>query len=79
MTIIIIMVYAGQKIKLSTVKSTFSEVVKTVKNTGEAVIVTVDGKPAAQIVPIASELRDLSTQEVATFKALMDAVLRIPI
>ncbi|MEN9580393.1 MAG: hypothetical protein RJA70_3402 [Pseudomonadota bacterium] len=63
---------------LSSVKSALSEVVRSVRRTGNAVVITVDGEPAARIAGIAAEPRRLTAGEVATTRALMDAVARIP-
>jgi antitoxin (DNA-binding transcriptional repressor) of toxin-antitoxin stability system len=41
-------------------------------------VLTIDGEPAARIVPIAVEPRTLSPAEMATVRALMDALGRIP-
>ena len=48
------------------------------RQTGESVVITVDGEPAAQIVPIERAPRGLTAAEVATVRALMSAVIRIP-
>jgi prevent-host-death family protein len=69
---------ASRSLKLSAAKAGLSEVVRTVRRTGESVEITVDGEPAARIVPIATHPRSLTASEVATVRALMDAVLRIP-
>lgn len=62
---------------LSAVKARLSEVVRTVRRTGEAVLITVDGEPAARVVPVDAGPRALTPQEVATARALIDAVARI--
>jgi prevent-host-death family protein len=67
-----------QPIALSAAKARLSEIVRTVRRNREEVVLTIDGEPAARIVPIALEPRPLSAGEVATVRALMDALLRIP-
>jgi len=62
---------------LSDVKARLSEYIRTVHHSGEPVTVTVDGKPAARIVPIEAEARALTPAEVATERALLDAIARI--
>ena len=68
----------ARSLNLSAAKSGLSEVVRSVRRSGESVVITVDGEPAARIVPIDAEPRRLSAAEVATVRALMDAVARIP-
>jgi prevent-host-death family protein len=63
---------------LSAAKAGLSEIVRRVRRTGETVVITVDGEPAATIAPIESEPRRLTATEVATVRALMDALARIP-
>ena len=61
---------------LSSAKARFSEVVRTVRRTGQAVLITVDGEPAARITPARGSPRDLTPQEMATVRALTEAVGR---
>jgi prevent-host-death family protein len=68
----------SRSINLSAAKAGLSEVVRTVRRTGEPVVITVDGEPAARIVPIEEEPRRLTAAEIATVRALMDALARIP-
>ena len=72
------MVTPRRSIQLSVVKSGLSEVVRTVRRTGESVVITVDGEPAAQIAPVDGQPRRLTAPEVATMRALMEALVRIP-
>jgi len=68
----------SRSLNLSAAKAGLSEVVRTVRRTGESVVITVDGEPAAQIAPIDGQSRRLTAAEIATVRALMDAVARIP-
>lgn len=68
---------SSSALPLSTVKARLSEVVRTVRRTGGAVVITVDGEPAAKVVPVNGGPRDLTSQESATVRALIDAVARI--
>jgi prevent-host-death family protein len=68
----------SRSLNLSAAKAGLSEVVRTVRRTRESVVITVDGEPAARIVPVEADERRLSAAEVATVRALMDAVSRIP-
>ncbi len=72
------MVTPRRSIQLSQAKSGLSEVVRTVRRTGESVVITVDGEPAALIAPVEEQPRHLTAPEVATVRALMDALHRIP-
>ncbi len=72
------MVASIRSIQLSQAKSGLSEVVRTVRRTGESVVITVDGEPAAQIAPLEGQPRRLTAPEVATVRALMEALVRIP-
>jgi prevent-host-death family protein len=72
------MVRSDRTLNLSAAKSGLSDVVRTVRRSGESVVITVDGEPAVRIVPIENDERRLSAAEVATVRALMDAVARIP-
>jgi len=72
------MVTSSRSIQLSQAKSGLSEVVRTVRRTGESVVITVDGEPAAQIAPVEGAPRRLTAPEVATVRALTEALLRIP-
>jgi prevent-host-death family protein len=67
-----------RSLNLSAAKAGLSEVVRTVRRNREPVVITVDGEPAVRIVPIEADERGLSAAEVATVRALMDAVARIP-
>lgn len=69
---------SSRSLNLSTAKATLSEVIRRVRRTGEQAVITVDGEPAARIVPIKDEPRRLTATEVATVRALMDALRRIP-
>jgi prevent-host-death family protein len=69
---------SSRSLKLSAAKAGFSEVVRRVRRTGETVVITVDGEPAARIVPIEDTPRQLTATEIATVRALMDALARIP-
>jgi prevent-host-death family protein len=62
---------------LSEVKTRLSEFIRTVRRTGESIVVTVDGEPAACIVPIEDGARTLTPAEIATERALLDAIARI--
>jgi prevent-host-death family protein len=68
----------AQSLNLSAAKSGLSELVRRVRRTGESVVITVDGEPAAQLAPVESEPHRLTAAEVATARALMDALARIP-
>jgi prevent-host-death family protein len=68
----------SRSLNLSAAKAGLSEVVRSVRRTGESVVITVDGEPAARIAPIEEEPRRLTTAEIATVRALMDALARIP-
>jgi prevent-host-death family protein len=68
----------SRSLNLSAAKAGLSEVVRTVRRSRESVVITVDGEPAVRIVPIEADERGLSAAEVATVRALMDAVARIP-
>jgi prevent-host-death family protein len=72
------MVNLARSIALSLAKSGLSEVVRTVRKTGEPVVITVDGEPAAQIVPMVGQPRQLAAPEVAAVRVLMEALHRIP-
>ena len=72
------MVTPSRSIQLSLAKSGLSELVRTVRRTGESVVITVDGEPAAQIAPVEGQPRRLTAREVATVRALMEALVRIP-
>jgi prevent-host-death family protein len=63
---------------LSSVKTALSEVVRSVRRTGNSVVITVDGEPAARIDTIEAAPRRLTAAELATIRALMDAIGRIP-
>lgn len=63
---------------LSSVKSSLSEVVRKVRRSGESIVITVDGEPAAQIAPVSETPRELTPAEVATVRALLDGLRRIP-
>jgi prevent-host-death family protein len=63
---------------LSSVKAGLSEIVQSVRRTGKSVVITVDGEPAARIDAVEAEPRRLTAAELATVRALMDAVGRIP-
>ncbi|HEX4403529.1 MAG TPA: type II toxin-antitoxin system prevent-host-death family antitoxin [Polyangia bacterium] len=63
---------------LTSVKAALSEVVRSVRRTGTPVVITVDGEPAARIETVAPESRRMTRSEVATARALMDAIGRIP-
>jgi len=69
---------SNRSLNLSAAKAGLSEVVRSVRRTGESVVITVDGEPAARIVPIGADPRRLTAAEVATVRALMDALARIP-
>lgn len=75
---LVTMANPSRSLNLSTAKAGLSEVVRRVRRTGETVVITVDGEPAARIVPIEDEPRNLTATEVATVRALMDALPRIP-
>ncbi|MEP6651954.1 MAG: type II toxin-antitoxin system Phd/YefM family antitoxin [Myxococcales bacterium] len=62
---------------LSQAKSKLSEVVRTVRRTGEPVTITVDGEAAARVVPVDHPRERLTAAEVATVRALTDALFRI--
>ncbi|MBI4703352.1 MAG: type II toxin-antitoxin system Phd/YefM family antitoxin [Deltaproteobacteria bacterium] len=64
-------------IPLSQAKARLSEVIRTVRRTGEPVVVTVDGEPAARIAPVEGEPRRLTPAEIATARALEDALRRM--
>ncbi len=68
----------SRSLNLSAAKAGLSEVVRRVRRTGETVVITVDGEPAARIGPIEEKPRHLTAREVATVRALMDALARIP-
>jgi len=68
----------SRSLNLSAAKAGLSEVVRRVRRTGETVVITVDGEPAARITPIEDEPRHLTAREIATVRALMDALARIP-
>lgn len=68
----------SRSLNLSAAKAGLSEVVRSVRRTGESVVITVDGEPAARIAPIEEEPRRLTAAEIATVRALMDALARIP-
>jgi prevent-host-death family protein len=68
----------SRSLNLSAAKARLSEVVRRVRRTGETVVITVDGEPAARIAPIEDEPRHLTPTEIATVRALMDALARIP-
>ena len=68
----------SRSLNLSAVKAGLSEVVRRVRRTGETVVITVDGEPAARIAPIEDAPRDLTPIEIATVRALMDSLVRIP-
>ncbi|MFN2377376.1 MAG: type II toxin-antitoxin system prevent-host-death family antitoxin [Candidatus Binatia bacterium] len=68
----------SRSLNLSAVKAGLSEVVRTVRRTGQSVVITVDGEPAARIAPIEGEPRRLTAAEIATVRALMDGLARIP-
>jgi len=72
------MLKSDRFLNLSAAKAGLSEVVRRVRRTGEPVVITVDGEPAVQIAPIEAEPRRLTATEVATVRALMDALARIP-
>ncbi len=63
---------------LSKVKATLSEVVRTVSKTGAPVVITVDGQPVVKLVPATPPLRQLSSAEVAAYRALTHALVRVP-
>ncbi len=65
------------RLPLSDAKARLSEVVRSVRQTQVPVVVTVDGEPAVQIVPVTPAPTRLSPHEVATYQALMGAVLAL--
>jgi prevent-host-death family protein len=62
-------------ISLSDAKARLSEVVRTVRQSGEEMIITVDGQPAARVVPIVEQPRNLTVAEIATYRVLMRGLL----
>lgn len=66
-----------QTAALSDVKARLSEIIRTVRRTGEPLVVTVDGEPAARISPLEDTPRALSPAEIATERALFDAIARM--
>jgi len=67
-----------RSLPLTEVKARLSEVVRGVRRTRQSVIVTVDGEPVVAISPAQAPRRDLTDNEVATVRALMNAIARIP-
>jgi prevent-host-death family protein len=65
-------------VPLSDAKARLSEIVRAVRQGRAVVTITVDGQPAARLVPAASEPRPLTAAEVATERALLAALDRIP-
>ena len=68
----------GQSLPLSEAKARLSEVVRTVRHTGKETVITVDGVPAVRIVPVEQAPASLSEAEVATSRALLKALRRMP-
>ena len=62
---------------LSAAKARLSEVVREVCQTGQEVTITVDGEPTVGIAPEATAIRTLTKAEIATVRALTDAIGRI--
>lgn len=67
----------SQPIALSEAKARLSELVRNVRRTGEPVVVTVDGEPAATLGPVEQAPRELTAAELATERALLDAIARL--
>lgn len=67
-----------RSLPLTEVKARLSEVVRGVRRTRRPVIVTVDGEPVVEIAPAPAPRRDLTDNEVATTRALISALGRIP-
>ena len=63
---------------LSDAKARLSEVIRTVRRDREPVVITLDGVPVATLIPFEQPRRDLTAQEVATVRALTEALARIP-
>lgn len=68
----------SNSLPLSQAKARFSEIIRTVRQSKERIVVTVDGEPAAAIAPLECAPRDLTPEEIATHRALMNALGRIP-
>lgn len=68
----------SRTLSLSEAKSRLSEVVRAARTQGETTIITVDGEPAVRIVPIEAPPRRMTDVEVATHRALMDGLRRLP-
>lgn len=64
-------------ISLSQAKARLSEIVRAARLRGEETIVTVDGEPAARIVPVPDWRHPLTEAEMATFRVLMNTILRL--
>lgn len=60
---------------LSDAKARLSELVRAARLRGEETIITVDGEPAARVVPLPGHPRRLVQAELATFRALLRAIL----
>jgi prevent-host-death family protein len=67
-----------RSLNLSQAKSRLSEVVRTVRRTGEPIVITVDGEAAARVVPVDLPPDRLTVGQIATVRALTDALFRIP-
>jgi prevent-host-death family protein len=65
-------------VPLSLAKAKLSELIRSVRQTGEPVTISIDGEPAARITTLNQTPERLSAAEVATFRALMEALNRIP-
>jgi antitoxin (DNA-binding transcriptional repressor) of toxin-antitoxin stability system len=78
LTILVMVDIQVRNMPRSLAEAGFSEVVRTVRRTGEPVVITVDGEPAAQIFPVDCPPRRLPPAEVATVRALMVALARMP-
>lgn len=65
-------------VSLSEATARLSEVIRSVRQSGEPMVITVDGEPAAQICPWQSPIRKLTRAEVATTRALLESLGRIP-
>ena len=63
---------------LSDAKSRLSEVIRNVRRDREPVVITLDGVPVATLSPFEPARRDLTAQEVATVRALTEALARMP-
>ena len=72
------MVKRASEVPLSTAKAKLSELVRSVGKTGAEIVLTVDGEPAARLVPVTPAPRRLTASEVATVRALLQGLARIP-